>query len=101
MEVGIIRYNSNRSKMWIIEQLNYSDIIVKFEDGYTTETTYKKFIDGKVKNPFDRTVCYVGYLGIGEYTPTKNGKSTLAYDTWKNMIRRCYEGKFRVPEVGY
>ena len=53
----IIRYNS------------YYNITVQFQDKYKFErdTTYSNFKKGNVRNPYDKTVLDMGYLGVGKY----------------------------------
>lgn len=35
----------------------------------------------------------IGYIGNGIYKIRENGRSTRMYDTWKDMLRRCYSEK--------
>ena len=61
-----IRNNNNGTPMQIIAYRKQSDIDVKFLDGYDyirEHTTYSNFQRGQVKNPFDKTICNVGYIG--------------------------------------
>ena len=53
---------------------------------------------GVVKNPFYKSVCGVGYLGIdknGEVPTVSVGKSKIRreYTVWANMLERCYSDK--------
>lgn len=92
--LGEERKNTFGTLMKIIEYNNADDIWVEFQDKYKTRvhTQYGHFKRGGVKNPYDKIVCGVGYHGQGKYTTKgKDGKTTKAYETWRGMIRRCYD----------
>jgi hypothetical protein len=91
--LGEINYNKYGSKMTIIDYISSDNISVKFEDGYITNTCYSSFKKGSVSNPYDKTVCSIGYLGEGIYITFKNGKHTREYHDWLHMIQRCYLDK--------
>lgn len=93
--IGKINFNKNGSQMIIEKYYRSDDIIVKFiNNDYITKTTWNNFIKGLVRNPYDITVYGVGYLGEGTHKAKENGKMTKKYDTWTNMLRRCYSGEF-------
>lgn len=91
--IGETSVNTHGSKMTIIEYNNNRDITVKFDNGYSKITNYINFRNGKVKNPYDRTVFSVGYMGDGDYKAVTNHKKTPQYNTWSNMMKLCY-GKY-------
>lgn len=80
--------------MKIIRYGNYDDIDVQFQDEFyyiKEHQTYSNFKSGSIKNPYDRTVFGVGYVGVGKYkTKEKDGRFTIYYQQWKNMLLRCY-----------
>lgn len=94
--VGETQVNNFGSIMIITGYRKYSDISVYFPDyDYTVEhTTYGRFKDGRIACPYERRTFGMGYMGVGPYTSRENGKATKAYDTWYNIINRCYN-----PEV--
>lgn len=77
--IKIIKYNTNR------------DIIIEFQDKYMVQkhSNYNDFKKGRIKNPYDRSVCGEGYLGE-RYLSQKNNKKTKEYRVWENIITRCY-----------
>ncbi len=79
----------------IVEYFNNTNCTVRFEDG--TEVRGKEYRDikkGKVKNPYHRSVCGVGYHGQGKYSSIdENGKNGMIYTKWNSMIKRCYSKK--------
>lgn len=83
--------------MQIVEYVNDQNFDVKFLDnhGYIKRhTTYSNFKRGQIKNPYDKTICEIGYLGDGYYkTKIRDNIHTQEYRIWVAMIRRCYDGK--------
>ena len=65
--VGEINYNTKGSRMKIIECINARNIVVIFDNGYKTKTEYSQFKKGQIKNPYDKTIYNVGYIGEGYY----------------------------------
>lgn len=71
-------------------------ISVTWEDGQTTEghraVTVKK---GAVYYPNFKSVCGIGYFGLGKYKSDKSGRTgnynKRVYASWQRMIRRCYD----------
>lgn len=89
-----IRRNNNGTPMQIIGYRKQSDIDVKFLDEFNyvrDHTTYSNFQRGEIKNPYDKTICNVGYIGVGVYQTGTAKKHTPEYQNWTCMIRRCYD----------
>ena len=91
--VGEIRYNTFGTPMKIVEYNKAIDIVIEFQDKHKAKvrTRYGDFKKGEVKNPYDKSVYGVGYVGEGKYKPKENGKITKAYDKWHHMLKRCYD----------
>lgn len=87
--VGEENYNKEGTLMRIIEYKNAKDILVEFQDEYKYKksATYQHFKKGEIKNPYDKTIFDIGYLGKGIYD--KKDYSYI-YDKWNNMLSRCY-----------
>lgn len=81
------------------------DIDVKFLDDFhyvKEHTTYSNFIRGQIKNPYDRTLFGVGYVGVGEHiTGCKIHGMTEEYHCWQNMLERCYCKKLKELHPSY
>jgi hypothetical protein len=93
-KVGQVRKNKFGFTMEVVEYSHYDNVLVKFLDfGITKRTTWKTFLKGHVKSPYDKSVYGVGYLGEGIYTPIENGKRTRKYKIWQGMLERCYDEK--------
>lgn len=89
--------------MKIMSVNSNNDIIVEFQDAYKTHKHIcgQNFKNGEVKNPYDPTVYGVGMLGHGKYITGETGNLTREYETWKNMIRRCYSPKLKEKQKSY
>lgn len=102
--VGILKTNKKGTEMKIIKVLPDDRIIVQFQDEFKFEKEihYNNFKRGTVKNPYDKTICGVGYLGEGSFIAhDENGINTKPYDTWTNMIERCYSNNMRHKHFAY
>ena len=79
--------------MKIISYRRYDDIDVEFLDDFHVvkeHQTYSNFKKGQIKNPYDRSVYGVGYVGEGTHIIIKNKKVSLSYEVWSEMLARCY-----------
>lgn len=101
--IGEIQYNNFGSKMKIIDYRNASDINVHFEeyDWIKYNVAYKEFKNGNIKCPYEPRVCGVGYIGDGKYKSRVDGKKTKCYQTWNNMLKRCYNENTRTKYPTY
>lgn len=75
-----------------------TDVDIQFDDEFNTviKCRYCNLVAGTVKNPNNRTLCGRGYVGIGEYQPTKiknriqlmmHGEKCLKDVTEKNVCK--------------
>ena len=82
--LGEIRYNTFGTPMKIIEYTNHGDITVEFLDQYRIQknTTYSNFKIGQVRNPYDRNVKNVGYMGEGKYTSDGSQYIRRVFGVW-------------------
>lgn len=99
--IGEIKKSKNYGLMKIIEYHSWEDIKVKFKTGSVIKTNYSNFKKGKVKDPLFPIVCGIGYIGIGKYKPSINGKKVVEYQTWHNMFERCYNPYNINKRLGY
>ena len=95
--VGEKKINKYGVEIKIIEYKSEEDITVVYNDDIktATKTTYREFRkENRLITPYDRTICNIGYLGVGNYKATEiiDGvvRPTKEYDAWRSMIRRCY-----------
>ncbi len=98
---GQINYNNYNSKMTLIDYKGARNILVRFENGYTTKSEYKEFKNGSISNPYDKSVFEIGYIGEGKYKVKINGKISKQYNNWHSMIERCYCIKYQNKYPAY
>ena len=85
--------------MQIVRYGSYTDIDVKFldKDGYVYEhTNYSNFKNGWLKNPYDRCIFGIGYLGEGD----AQQKTQVGY-CWRGMLERCYCDRMKKIHPAY
>ena len=97
--LGEVRENKYGTKMKIIAYRKSDDIDVQFldKDGYIFEhTTYTNFKTGQIKNPYDRCIFGIGYLGVGN----AQQKTQVGY-CWRGMLERCYCDRMKKIHPAY
>lgn len=99
--VGQISYDRFGSRIEIIDYKKRNDITVKFDDGHIVKTNYGQFIAGKIKNPYNKTTCGIGYIGEGEYKTGYAYKKTKQGRAWEAMMARCYSKKTQLNRPSY
>lgn len=91
-EVQIIKYNS------------YIDIDIRFNDTnrcILKGRNYSSFKDGKIKNPYHRSIMGVGFIGQGKHRVSINSRLTNKYNMWYRMFERCYGKKYQKKNPTY
>lgn len=88
--------------MKIICYRSWDDIDVEFLDEYhyvKEHVIYGNFKRGEIKNPYDRSVFNIGYVGAGKYMTrnTELKKPETSYETWTSMLERCYKNEKTFP----
>jgi hypothetical protein len=87
--------SSEKCWMTIIASRGVLDCDIQFDDGTIVyNRQYDDIKKGYIRNPMHRSVCGVGYLGIGKYLPSINRKCTKEYVAWSSMISRCHNLRF-------
>ena len=102
-KTGEERLNNFGSKMIITNYRNYKDIDVYFPEYNWTlkHARCGNFIRGNIKCVYEPRCYGKGYLGEGKHKTKENGKLTKCYDTWHNMLKRCYDSKFQERQPTY
>lgn len=92
--LGAIKTNAQNCLMKCVEYTNSHNIIIEFQDEYKykVKTTWDNFEKEKIKNLYHPNVCGVGIIG-SKYPRSIDGKTTKEYQTWSNMIHRCFNKK--------
>lgn len=100
--LGEEKLNNQGCLMKIIEYRQYKDIVVEFQDKYKgkVHTTYNNFEKGGVRNPYYPSVYDVGITG-NKYPIKVNGKDIKEYKTWQDMLKRCFDSKYKEKHRTY
>ena len=105
--IGVEFTTTEEYQVIVIDYVNAHKIQVMFLDDYKYKmwTNWNNLERGELKNPFHKSVCGIGFLGInakGEVPKTKEkGKMIREYTLWHNMIQRCYDEKTRHKNPTY
>lgn len=83
----------------IIECFNKKNCTILFKNGVIIKNRqYKHIKNGQIKNPYHKSVFGVGFMGVGKYNYKSYPK---IYNTWHNMIKRCYDKKYHIKKPTY
>lgn len=75
----------------IIDYSTLNKYTIMFDCGYIKkEILYADIRRGQIKYPFHKSVCGVGYFGVGIYKARINSKVAPVYALWISILNRCY-----------
>ena len=77
---------------------NFCTVLI---NSWTGEVRFSNLKRGKIKYPYFKSLYGVGFIGEGKYKTKIDGKTTLQYQVWKNMITRCYSKKYQENQPTY
>ena len=89
--IGTSKYNTQGSKMTIIEYTTSNNIRVKFETGYECTTNMNSFKNGNVRDLLYPAIYNIGIYGTGPYNCDSCIKGIRCYNTWSGILKRCYK----------
>lgn len=102
MQVGSVHKSKNFGELTIVKYTGKYDVDVEFLETKCRIKTYSSNIRaGSVKDPMQPTVYGVGFIGVGNYTPTENNIHTKAYKQWGSMLERCYSERWHKKKPTY
>ena len=102
LDISKIYSSVNYGDFKVLNYFNAKSIEIEFIDtGYKTKVQAFQIRNGKVKDKLMLTVFGVGFMGDGDYKAKVKGKQTKAYQTWSDMLRRCYSDKFQLKHPTY
>jgi len=97
-------YESKNSGTYIIvNYINNRNITIKFLDtGSLMVVGSKRVYDGAMKDRMRPSIAGVGYVGIGDHSPTDSRNAvSREYNAWHHMIMRCYDVKLQIKIPTY
>lgn len=73
----------------VIKYCNHKSVLVKFlNTGTELTTTAEQVLSGSIKDPMMKSVCGVGFIGIGNNKASDMNRKP--YSVWRSMLHRCY-----------
>ena len=84
------------TKYRVIDYINSKNVLIEFCDDFKFQkkVTVKYMNVGKIKNPYDITICGVACLGVlPNGTIPSTTKFSKEYRVWHGMLQRCYDSK--------
>lgn len=90
-------------KIEIIEYFGHKNCTIKFSEGghILKNRTLQNIKNGRIKNPYHRSIAGVGYIGEGLFHTQINNKVNLYYKAWKSMLERSYSKKSHLKRPTY
>lgn len=94
INVGDVYENRHRTKVKVIKVESARKIFFVCLDDYGFEgrCTAEHIRLGAFSNPYDKTLCGIGFIGDGNHKTSSNGIKNPAHIAWHSMINRCYGG---------
>ena len=95
--VGKIFPTNNGGDCVVVEYLGARDVTVEFLDDYKYQkkTQAVHVREGRVLNPFAKTVHGMGFIGVGKHKVSVKGKDTKLYRDWSSMMGRGYSENYK------
>lgn len=79
----------------VLNIINSKSVDIKFDDtGYVANVRFESIRKGSVKDRMAPSVHGVGFVGVGGYKTSDNGKNNEAYLSWQRMLGRCYDKNY-------
>lgn len=86
--------------------------VVKYHNAFNVEVVFLNTMQlytfeagnirkGNIKDLMQPTVCDVGFIGKGPHKVRVDNKLTKAYQTWSDMMKRCYSPKRQEKQPTY
>lgn len=103
IQAGFVYTTNQGCRCEVIEYQSAINVRIRFIDRYGIEKSVRAdhLRNGRVNNPYCPTVYGVGFIGVGEHSPTFGGRSTIAGERWRQMLKRCYEDGYKSKNPTY
>lgn len=90
---GQIYFNHFGTPYKVIEYIKRDNIIIEFQDEYhiRKQVSLKEMLNGHILNPYDKTICGIGYYGDICINKNADALYDKCYNVWIKMLRRCYD----------
>ena len=87
----------------VLDYENSDNVVIVHNDThkYVQKVQAGHLKRGNVKNPHFPSVFGVGYIGVGDFSPSIGGKHTQVYKKWQSMIERNYSRSYHKKKPSY
>jgi len=76
-------------------------VLVNIDGTYEKTVSYLNLVNGKIKNPYHKSVYGNGCVGIGRHKTSIKGVHTKKYRTWTGLLQRCYSSDYHTKRPTY
>lgn len=102
LDTSKIYKSNNCGKFRITNYKNALSVDIEFlSTGYKSTVYASQIKNNEVLDRLYPSICGIGFVGSGVYPTAENGKITKAYNTWRNILKRCYCEKTQVKQPTY
>lgn len=101
VKVGTLFPTNEGSLAVVVGYKNNRSVTVRFEQGNVSVVRLDHLRSGGVKNPMHRSVCGIGFTGIGKHKSKEGGKNSAVYTVWNGMMQRCYSPVYQAKFPTY
>lgn len=103
LNIGDVFPTNEGGSVTVINITGWDNITVKHNDSYahTAIVRMSNLNYGRIKNPYHPNVFNMGYLGVGNYSPSVNGVRLIEYTVWMHVLERCYSSRYQTLRPSY
>lgn len=94
-EVGTKFNIANGGVATILKYNKWDDVLVELSHGHKRVVQIGSLRRGEVTDRMIPSVYGIGIIGNGKYKPGRNGKHSMQYKSWNEMLKRCYSEKYQ------
>lgn len=95
--VGKVFPTNNGGDCVVVNYISAKNVTIMFldEHQHQKKTQAVHVREGRVLNPFSKTVYEVGFIGVGRHKVSVKGKDTKIYKDWASMLSRGYSQLYK------
>jgi len=91
-------YTSTEGPLRVIKYYSALEVQIEFiQTGYVRMVAAGEIRKGSgMKDHYKPSVFGIGFLGVGDFKANSRRIKSAAYNTWHNMIQRCYSERYQL-----
>lgn len=102
MQVGSVHKTKSNGDIVVLSYDNRSKVKIRFIDtGHETNAIATHIRLGYVKDVMRKSVCGVGFIGVGPHKTSSGRKRSDSYIAWHSMMARCYDQNYQAKFPTY